>query len=309
MTPERAWLDTDLGLGTFPADIDDGLAVILALKSPEIAVEGLSTIYGNVKQDVAFRLARALLGRFPGPRPPVYPGARSAADCFRAPPPPAVLAMKAAIEQAPGEITLVPIGPLTNVAALLWHFPGVGSQIKQLVIMGGAITRRLFLVAGREFNFYHDPAATDFVLTREVPTRVFGLEVCCAQQFTEVHFQRLRDHARKDPVCRYLLQHARRWLLLNKLSHGGRRHTGFYPFDPVAVAYLIAPELYRFVRVPLRHTPGRYSELDFRLKTYVDRAAWAEHAGRRGKPASWVHYATRIDSPAFMDLLLDRLGA
>ncbi|MHA1731706.1 MAG: nucleoside hydrolase [Promethearchaeota archaeon] len=300
---QKVWIDMDLGLGTFPADIDDGFAFILAQKSPEVDLVGVSCVYGNVKMDVGFRNARKLIGFFPELNLKVLPGARSPADLDAPGTNPAVSGMERAIRRNPGEVVVVALGPLTNVARLFARNPGIERDVKELVVMGGSLRRG----GRREFNFQNDARATNLVLGLGVPTRVFGLDVCCRQQFTNREYDRLREFARDSPLGRYLIVHSRKWLILNKLAHGGRKSSGFYPFDPVAVSYLVRPQLFEFARVPLRHTSGRWPWSFLGLKTYVDLAEWEAARGSQRKPDWWAYYATGIDSEGFMELLLERI--
>lgn len=292
----------DLGLGTFPADVDDGLAFILAAKSPELEIVGVSCVYGNVKMDVAFKNTKKLLEFFPDLNIKPKPGARSAKELGQSGRNPAVDAMSKVISANPGEITLVALGPLTNVARLLQDHTELESKIARLVIMGGSLYRQ----RGREFNFANDAKATQTVLNRAIPTTVLGLDVCCAQQFTNPHFDQLRHFAVKDPLGKYLLANIRKWLIMNKLMHGARRSSGFYPFDPVAVAVLLDPNLFKFVNIPLKHTLGKWPLSYFSLRTYIPRDKWVEGINN-GDRESWVNYAIRIESKRFMNLLLSRI--
>ncbi|GAB4320854.1 MAG: ribonucleoside hydrolase RihC [Promethearchaeota archaeon] len=298
--PAKVWLDVDLGLGKFPADVDDALALVMAMNSPELEVVGVSTTYGNVAEPVARHLTRRLLDFYPDRDVQLASGARSPRDAGGGRALPAVGAISRVVEEYPGAVTLVCLGPLTTAAALLTTCPQVAHDLGRLVVMGGAIVK----FGGREFNFQHDPASTDFVLRATTPTWVFGLEVCTAQVFSTRDYAQLVEAGKSSPLARYLATHVWKWLVLNRALQGGGSQKGFYPFDPVATAYLVDPSIFRFAKVPLRHVvPRRLLAYPLQfpaLRAYIDAAA---------PPAipTAVHYATRLDSAKFKSLLLERL--
>jgi len=204
MTPRRVIIDTDPG-------IDDALALVLAFSSPELSVEAITTVAGNVEVSQAARNACAILDVIdPDPRPPVAVGAASplkhplrtaleyhgedglgGLDRFktgegrpRYPEPELRLATQGApaliaelIGSAPGELTLICIGPLTNLAIAILSDPIRVRKVKEIVIMGGAIEVPGNVTAGAEFNLYVDPHAAEVVLTSGLPITLVPLDV------------------------------------------------------------------------------------------------------------------------------------
>src|SRR5437868_13899528 len=188
----RIILDTDPG-------IDDALALFLALASPEVQLEAITTVSGNV--DVAFTTYNALtllelagrtdipvargcdrplirqpfnaafvhgdngLGGLQLPEPRIQPVAVHAVD---------VIIEK--ILAAPGEITLVTIGPLTNIALALRREPRIAQQVREVVIMGGALRVPGNTTPSAEFNIYVDPHAAHIVLHAGWPIRLVSLD-------------------------------------------------------------------------------------------------------------------------------------
>ena len=150
MTP--VLLDFDLAMGAPGSDIDDGFALALAVADPEIDLRLVTTVSGNTDAATATALTFELLDRLervtrpgapgcdPGPAAPGQP-LRSAAGGHgrRGPPEPGhgVLALVEAVLAAPGELTLVAIGPLTNVALAMLLEPSFAGALGDLVIMGG----------------------------------------------------------------------------------------------------------------------------------------------------------------------------
>src|SRR5438270_8662742 len=189
----RIILDTDPG-------IDDALALFLALASPEVQLEAITTVSGNV--DIAFTTYNALtllelaertdipvargcdrplirqpfnaafvhgdngLGGLQLPEPHIQPLAKHAIG---------VIIEK--VMAAPGEITLVAIGPLTNIALALRREPRIVRQVREVVIMGGALRVPGNDTPAAEFNIYADPQAAHIVLHGGWPIRLVALDV------------------------------------------------------------------------------------------------------------------------------------
>jgi purine nucleosidase/pyrimidine-specific ribonucleoside hydrolase len=203
-TPRRVIIDTDPG-------IDDAMALALALRSPELRVEAITTVGGNVNVELgtrnALRVLEALGVDNPPPvargagRPlerdpvdashvhgadglgdisglahpdgsPRYPEPRGAAIRTEA----AALILDI-VKKNPGEITLIAVGPLTNVALAIERDAGTMSQLAELIVMGGSVSGVGNVTPTAEFNFYADPHAAQRVLRAGLKTTVVGLDV------------------------------------------------------------------------------------------------------------------------------------
>ena len=189
-------IDTDPG-------VDDAYAIALACASPEVDLLGVTTVFGNVGLAMTTRNALrilALYGREDVPvaagadRPLVYPhpynapyvhGEDGLSDRAHLLPEratgvagtDAVALMASLLDKAPEPVTIVPIGPLTNIALLLAAHPGARSKIERIVIMGGGIERGN-VTAAAEFNIWSDPEAARRVLAEEdVPTVLVPLDL------------------------------------------------------------------------------------------------------------------------------------
>lgn len=188
-------IDTDPG-------IDDAVALLVALGSPEVRVEAVTTVFGNV--DLATTTANAarvlaLAGRADVPvaagadRPLVHPQAARAAawhgtdglggQADRLPPPaaidprPAVTLIADVLRAAPAPVTIAAVGPLTNIALLLAVHPELADRIGRLVVMGGSLGGGNSTAAA-EFNIWSDPEAARRVLVEErVPTTLVPLDL------------------------------------------------------------------------------------------------------------------------------------
>src|SRR5229473_6317583 len=190
--PQRIILDTDPG-------VDDAIAIFLALRSPELHVEAITPVCGNVplsltlpnalrlveiagRTDIpvaagaATPLVRRLvtakyahgnngLGGVEFPEPKIKPVSETATELIRR-----------IVRANPGEISIVAIGPLTNVATVLKSDPTIAPLIKSIVIMGGSLSGGNITPAA-EFNFYVDPEAARIVFDSGVPLTMVGLDV------------------------------------------------------------------------------------------------------------------------------------
>ena len=192
--PRKLLIDTDPG-------IDDAMAIFYALESPELEVVGLTTVFGNADTDVTTRNALSLLEIAQRSDIPVAAGAvKPLAMDYRGPaafvhgpdgqggvnlpaPATAPLAVDAAhfiidtVMSSPGQITLVPLGPLTNVALAMLLEPRLTQQVAEIVLMGGAAFVGGNASPAGEANILNDPEAADIVFGAECPIVMAGLDV------------------------------------------------------------------------------------------------------------------------------------
>ncbi|WP_017588934.1 nucleoside hydrolase [Nocardiopsis ganjiahuensis] len=182
--------------------VDDAVALLLALASPHLDVRGVTTVAGNVSlTDVNRNAAHVLdlagapadLPLVPGLAGPIartrrirdepMHGAGGLGGLLPASPPRPLTpghAVDWLAEQAlrsPGELTLVAIGPLSNVAAVLARHPEAGPAFREIVVMGGAAFAQGNVTPAAEFNFHADPEAARYVLESGLPVRIVGLDV------------------------------------------------------------------------------------------------------------------------------------
>ena len=194
---------------------------------------------------------------------------------------------------APGEVTLVPTGPLTNIALALRREPRIAGAVQEVVLMGGSFTRGNQTPAA-EFNIYVDPEAAAAVFEAGWPLTMVGLDLTHQARVTQDVMDRIA--AVGSPLA---------GVVADLLAFYGRRYTmpdGPPLHDPCAVARVVEPEVVRcrdgFVAV---ETQGRWT----RGMTVVD------FAGRLGRHPN-ASVTTTLDVPRFWDLVLDalrRLGA
>lgn len=253
-------LDTDIG-----DDIDDALALALVLRSPEIDLIGVTTVFGDTR--LRARLAKHVLRIYERNDIPVAAGI-STPILFRHPPsgvPQAAILTSGAeqpistrsgpdfiIEQAlahSGRLTLLCIGPLTNVATALLKEPRLFMTIRKIVMMGGSSS-----IPFPEWNVRSDAKAAQVVLSAGIPVTLLGWNITMRCQMRAEDVERLR--VKNTPQTRLLSDLIAIWQ-----PHRPRWHPAL-PFlhDPLTIAALCAPELFRFEEITVRtltHGPLR----------------------------------------------------
>jgi purine nucleosidase len=250
--PTRIIIDTDPG-------VDDALAVLLALASPEIQLEALTTTQGNVTLEKATRNALSVLelacaGHIPvasGSLLPLVQPLRASAAVHgesgignsqlpepqtQAVPQHAVDYLIERVLAEPNEINLFAIGPLTNIAMAVRKEPRFANAVKELVVMGGAILEPGNVTPLAEFNIYVDPHAAHIVFHSGIPITLIPLDVTHKCLFKQEHVDRLMKIS--SPISRFISDAAE--VYLNASFALGFNGSSLH--DPLTLATIIAPE-------------------------------------------------------------------
>lgn len=295
------WIDTDPAAGLFERDVDDAVALIQAFRSPEITIHGISVVFGNTSLDKAVPITEEVTERFGPEGLEVYPGAASEKDLGKTNP--AVEAMIVALRQRP--MTILALGPLTNVASLLQLHPDAADRIDAIVAVAGRRPGQRFTFdPSKSFsfpdaNFEHDPEAMQVLLDSGVKIVLTPWEVSSHVFITDEDLERLEVSGGSGA---WLAEKAESWIALwhNKLGA-----PGFNPFDTLAIAWVTHPELLKRFDGRARiveggpELGGREPDADAEQKPYL----LVEPGNGEGDP---VIYTYEPD-PAFKDILLDRL--
>lgn len=296
---------------------DDAIALILALASPELKVLAVTTSAGNQTPDKTLNNALRILTLLGRDDIPVAAGApkplareliiaenvhgESGLDGPKLPDPAfAPVAMTAlelmakCLRESPEPVTLVPTGPLTNIALLLAAHPELKAKIARIVLMGGAAGPGNWTPAA-EFNIYVDPQAADMVFKSGLPITMCGLDVTHEAQVMDEDIARVR--AITNPVAQCVAGLLDFFMIYHRDPKWG--FAGAPLHDPCTIAWLLAPALFHGVecRVDIEtggtHTSGM---------TVVDRY------GLTGKAANAL-VLLGLDRAGFIDLLVTRLRA
>ena len=262
-------LDTDPG-------IDDAMAIAYACAHPELELLGLTTVFGNVSVSRATRNALAVLGNFGHSEVPVAQGASVPLVQKPLPHPDfvhgddgmgnidledgkvAAIAQNAAefiVEQSlarAGELSLVAVGPLTNIALALRLDPELPSRIKQLVVMGGTLDEPGNVSPVAEANFLGDPHAADEVFSVDWPATIVGLDVTHKVLLFDSELAHL---SRNSKIYGDLLYRSSRFYVNFYSTTGaakGMPEPGCAMHDATAMVYLLRPELFTTLSGPVR---------------------------------------------------------
>lgn len=245
-------IDTDPG-------IDDALAIAIALFSDELDVKLITTVAGNVNLELVTYNALRLLKYFNKENIPVAKGAdaplirefidasnvhgKSGMEGFEFPEPTqsvinenAVDAMRKVILNSKEKITIVPIGPLTNIALLLKTYPEVKNNIEEIILMGGSSTRGNKGVMS-EFNIATDPEAAYIVFHSGVKLTMVGLDVGLKALVFPEDSEKLKDMNKTGKMAYCLFKKYRSKSFNN----------GLKMYDSSAIAYLLRPDMFEKV--------------------------------------------------------------
>lgn len=188
--PEYVLLDADNTLGLPGQEIDDGLTLLYLLGRADIDLLGMTTVFGNGPIRKVRRATEELLEVVDRPNLPLHHGAGGAGDVETD----AARFLAETVAARPGEVTVLAIGPLTNVYAASLLDPDFFANVKQVACMGGYLHP---LKIGEhylgELNLSADPAASAAVLHGGAPLTLMNGHICLQAAFTAEDLQRL-DH-------------------------------------------------------------------------------------------------------------------
>lgn len=251
----RVLLDTDISLGTPGAEIDDGAALIALLSADSVEIEAITTVHGNVGAELAMHNLQRLLWYLDHSQIPLGLGAEEPlvgdkawfdewqSGYDRTPFWPSVNITPVAAGQIvetircnPQDITILALGPLTNLALALRVAPDIVPLVDSLFVMGGS-----FGGSDPEFNIRCDPEAADLVLNAGWPLRMLGLEVTRQVYFSREDFAALPQ---LDQARQLLRQQAPGWI--DRVESQGWEQGGCALHDAVALVALLDEDLFEW---------------------------------------------------------------
>jgi pyrimidine-specific ribonucleoside hydrolase len=294
--PIPVWIDTDPSISSGPREVDDGFALIQAFHSPELVIRGVSVVYGNAPFEQAWPISQEIVRKYGPPGLPVYAGAAEAVHLGEE-----TDASRALAEALRKEkLTILALGPVTNVATVLKNHPDLAARIEAIVAVAGRRPGQHFTTGTRphrpfrDFNFERDAAGFQVLLDSGAPLVLAPWEVSSKVWLKEADLQRL---AAGKPATQWLVAPGRDWLAMWREKFDV---DGFNPFDTLAIGYLTSPGLIECEDLPaeIRTLPDDASEQP-KTKPYL--LAAKEIATKR-----LVRYC-HTPKPAFKDDLMARL--
>jgi inosine-uridine nucleoside N-ribohydrolase len=318
---QKIIFDTDFA---FPPQ-DDAMALFFVLNSPELDVLGITTVAGNRSVNVATADVLKILEVTNRTEIPVYQGAAApllhkgtewdttrhggwyANEPARTPPGGFAVTKKLESQGAvdylvqtvmknPGQVTILAIGPLTNIAMAMRMEPRFAASVKQLVIMGGAIAS---LPDGggnhtpnAEFNFYVDPEAAQIVLRSGMPIVLSPLNVSRKARFTKADYDKIV--AVDTPITR---------LIKDNLGPGYQQRADRVAlmYDQVAAVALVAPQLIKTVEL--------FVDVDIEPTSNYGVSVGAPEPWPGGEGAVKMQVQTDLDWDKFIRLYVERVTA
>ena len=305
---KRIIIDTDPG-------IDDALAILLALASDELTIEGLTVVHGNCSMEQGVTNALSVLELAGREDIPVYEGCElplvqpsllapethgnTGLGYAQLPPPTTEPAAGHAVDflmestlSAPGEITIVAVGPLTNLALAIRREPKIVEAVREVIIMGGAIRHEGNTTPLAEFNTFVDPHAAHIVYHSGMPITLTPLDVTYKCILTPDDVQRLLklDH----PITEFIADATRFYM---EFHDDYQKIAGCVINDPLALALAYAPELV--------DVEEHYVDVDIAGGVSMGNT-FADFYRMEEKPAN-MNVALGVRPRDFIELFLDRI--
>lgn len=297
MEKTKIIIDTDIG-----DDIDDALAIAFALESPELEIVGITTVFKNV--EARAKLAVNMLQMAGRSHIPVFSGigrpVLNKVDLDEVPcqyseekdghaagyGTNAIDFIVDTVMRSDGDLTLVPIGPLTNIAVAILKEPGLRTKVKEIVLMGGTYYNHL-----GEWNIVCDPEAARIVFESGIPIKAVGLDVTVKCMLTRDDVSRLNSNHK--PSGAYLPALISRWL-------GDKTDPHMMLHDPLAVCAVFDERILEMRQEEIAvETQGEFT----RGVTYNKSGLfWRGNADK-----SVIMVAKNVDAEAFVKMYMDRV--
>ncbi len=311
---KKVIIDCDVG-------VDDALALILAFHSPELEVRAVTGVNGNVPLDQVFENIQKMLALIrPHDKPRIARGADRPLmgegiyahqvhggsglggarielpirqqwwDSFSGPADELICQLA---REAPGEFTLIALGPLTNLALALERDPRGMKNLNEIFIMGGAVRTPGNITQHAEFNIYVDPLAALRVFKSGLPITLTPLDITRQVALTPEVIQR-RIQPLKNAYSRFVIE-ATGFDSRSRSFYGGRN--SFYLHDPLAVGVAVLPDLVGMERVDL-HVVTERGEFFGQTTEPREKSVPGQEA---------IKVGFEVNAEQFLDLFISRL--
>jgi len=303
-------IDTDPGQ-------DDAVAILLALASPELDVLGITAVAGNVPLDLTSRNARIICELAGNLDVPIFAGCdgplardlvtaehvhgKTGLDGIDLPEPSMPLQDAHAVDfiietlraEAPGTVTLCPLGPLTNIATTFLRAPDVVEKIQQIVLMGGAYFQVGNITPAAEFNIYVDPEAAGIIFKSGIEIVVLPLDTTHKALTTRARVDAFRAlGTRVGEAVASWTDFFERFDVAKYGNEGAPLH------DPTVIAYLLDPKLFS----------GRHINVEIEVQSDLTRGMTVADWWRVTDRTPNALFIGDIHADGFFALLTDRLA-
>jgi purine nucleosidase len=309
MTVKRVILDVDTG-------VDDAWAIMFALKSPEIEIEAITTVAGNVELELTTKNTLRILEMMKATYIPVGRGMDRpflrelktgkvahgddglgnmgiAGPVIRESKTHAVDMLIKHIMNSPGQITLIPVGPLSNIAAAYLKEPRIAEAVKEVIIMGGAVMVPGNRTPAAEFNIYTDAEAAKIVFGSKMPMTLVGLDVTRKTLLRPEHLEYLRSLGTAE--AEFVARSAQIYLDFSKKRFG---INGCALHDPLTVGVAIDASL----------VETREMYVDVEITGEITRGkTLGDYYGTTGKEPN-MKVCMDVDADRFVDLFVNRIA-
>lgn len=311
MPRRKIIIDTDPGQ-------DDAVAILLALASPdELDVIGITAVAGNVPLPLTERNARIICELAGKTDIPVFAGCaepmarklvtaehvhgKTGLDGPQLADPAMQLQETHAVDfliqtlrrEQPGTVTLVPIGPLTNLGVAFSRAPDIVDRVQEIVVMGGAYFEVGNITPAAEFNIYVDPEAADIVFKSGIPIVVMPLDVTHKALTTKPRVDAFAGLGTE--VGRMVAEWTNFFERFDKEKYGSE---GAPLHDPCTIAYLLEPKLFS----------GRHINVQVELTSELTRGMTVADWWRVTDRTANATFMGDMDANGFFDLLTRRLA-
>ncbi len=306
---KKVIIDVDTG-------VDDAWAIMFALNSPELQIVAITTVAGNVELDLTTKNTLRILGLMKADNIPVGRGIDR----------PLLRPLKTGkiahgddglgnvgvpettrkestqhgvdmiidtIMKNPGEITLIPVGPLTNVAVAFLKEPSIAEKVKEVIIMGGAVAVPGNITPAAEFNISTDPEAAKIVFSSGMPITLVGLDVTRKTLMRSAHIEKLASLG--TPAGDFVSRSAKIYFDFSKRRFG---LDGCALHDPLTVGIAVDRSL---VKTEKHYVDVEVSGDITRGKTLAD------VYGTRGKEEN-MEVCLEVDAERFVDMFVQRIS-
>ena len=246
LAAKLVWMDVDPAVLRGGNEPDDGLALLQAFHSSELEIRGVSIVFGNSALDVGYPNGREIVGRFGPDGLSVYQGAASASELGQEND--ATRALAAALRE--DKLTILALGPVTNVATVLKNHPELAAQVDEIIAVAGRRPGQTFVLGkgGRplmDMNFEYDSEGMQVLLDSGAPLVLAPFEISSKTPLPEEDIERF---ATVPEIADFFLEPLRDYVNWYDEHFGVR---SIFPFDTLAVAYLTSPKWITCEELPI----------------------------------------------------------